>query len=153
MVSLCFLYILDLPLPRLVQYVQKTQTHHVSIGSDHVLSTNHAWYELPGLEQAKYFSDKLFFYFNIQFFLSDDTVNNDDHIIDGHTVIHVSWEDNQRDYFCYSTVTINTNQEIYSANCSTTLTVYRKSGHGMYCSIKHGQLDQTHCMTWMLFSI
>ncbi len=37
--SVFFVYILDSPLPRLVQYVQKTQTHHVSIGSDHVLST------------------------------------------------------------------------------------------------------------------
>ncbi len=32
-------YILDSPLPRLVQYVPKTQTCHVSKGSDHVLST------------------------------------------------------------------------------------------------------------------
>ncbi len=26
------------------QYVQKTQTHHVSIGSDHVLSTSFSYY-------------------------------------------------------------------------------------------------------------
>ncbi len=38
--SVFFAYILDDPLPQLVQYVQKTQTSHVSKGSDHVLYTD-----------------------------------------------------------------------------------------------------------------
>ncbi len=37
--SVFFAYILDTPLPRLVKYVQKTQTYHVSKGSDHILYT------------------------------------------------------------------------------------------------------------------
>ena len=40
--------------------------------------------------------------------------------------LQVTWEDNGRDYTCYSNVKNTDNQEIYSDNCTQRLTVFRK---------------------------
>ena len=42
------------------------------------------------------------------------------------SILQVTWEDNGRDYICYSNVEDTNNQEIYSGNCTQTVTVLRK---------------------------